>query len=147
MEAPTLIAEIGCNHMGDLEIAKRFIEVAGSFCEVQNVKFQKRSNRDLLPPEQFDAPHPVPSNSFGDTYGAHREYLEFTLEEHQKLKDHCDERGMTYATSVWDVPSFREIAHARARVPEDPVGHQHQPGRWSRRCATRSAGRSTSAWA
>ena len=109
MQAPTLIAEIGCNHMGDLEIAKRFIEVAGSFCEVQNVKFQKRSNRDLLPPEQFDAPHPVPSNSFGDTYGAHREYLEFTLEEHQKLKDHCDERGMTYATSVWDVPSFREI--------------------------------------
>jgi len=110
MQAPTLIAEIGCNHMGDLEIAKRFIEVAGSFCEVQNVKFQKRSNRDLLPPEQFDAPHPVPSNSFGDTYGAHREYLEFTLEEHRKLKDHCDERGMTYATSVWDVPSLREIA-------------------------------------
>ena len=110
MQAPTLIAEIGCNHMGDLEIAKRFIEVAGSFCEVQNVKFQKRSNRDLLPPEQFDAPHPVPSNSFGDTYGAHREYLEFSLEEHRKLKDHCDERGMTYATSVWDVPSLREIA-------------------------------------
>jgi sialic acid synthase SpsE len=110
VQAPTLIAEIGCNHMGDLEIAKRFIEVAGSFCEVQNVKFQKRSNRDLLPPEQFDAPHPVPSNSFGDTYGAHREYLEFSLEEHRKLKDHCDERGMTYATSVWDVPSLREIA-------------------------------------
>lgn len=110
MQAPTLIAEIGCNHMGDLEIAKRFIEVAGSFCEVQNVKFQKRSNRDLLPAEQFDAPHPVPSNSFGDTYGAHREYLEFSLEEHRKLKDHCDERGMTYATSVWDVPSLREIA-------------------------------------
>ncbi len=110
MQAPTLIAEIGCNHMGDLEIAKRFIEVAGSFCEVQNVKFQKRSNRDLLPPDQFDAPHPVPTNSFGDTYGAHREYLEFSLEEHRKLKDHCDERGMTYATSVWDVPSLREIA-------------------------------------
>ena len=91
MQAPTLIAEIGCNHMGDLEIAKRFIEVAGSFCEVQNVKFQKRSNRDLLPPDQFDAPHPVPTNSFGDTYGAHREYLEFSLEEHRKLKDHCDE--------------------------------------------------------
>jgi sialic acid synthase len=109
MQAPILIAEIGCNHMGDLEIAKRFIEVAGSFCEVRNVKFQKRSNRDLLPPDQFDAPHPVPSNSFGDTYGAHREYLEFSLEEHRKLKDHCEERGMTYASSVWDVPSLREM--------------------------------------
>ena len=109
MQAPTLIAEIGCNHMGDLEIAKRFIEVAGSFCEVRNVKFQKRSNRDLLPPDQFEAPHPVPSNSFGETYGEHREYLEFSLEEHRKLKDHCDERGMVYATSVWDIPSLREI--------------------------------------
>ena len=110
MQAPTLIAEIGCNHMGDLEIAKRFIDVASSFCEIQNVKFQKRSNRDLLPPEQFDTPHPVPTNSFGATYGEHREFLEFSLEEHRKLKDYCDERGVTYASSVWDIPSLRDIA-------------------------------------
>lgn len=110
MQAPTLIAEIGCNHMGDLEIAKRFIDVARSFCEIRNVKFQKRSVRDLLPPEQYEAPHPVPSNAFGATYGEHREYLEFSLEEHRKLKDHCDEHGMVYASSVWDVPSLREIA-------------------------------------
>jgi sialic acid synthase len=110
MQAPTLIAEIGCNHMGDLEIAKRFIDVASSFCEIQNVKFQKRSNRDLLPPEQFDTPHPVPTNSFGATYGEHREFLELSLEEHCKLKDYCDERGVTYASSVWDIPSLRDIA-------------------------------------
>jgi N-acetylneuraminate synthase len=110
MQAPTLIAEIGCNHMGDLEIAKRFIDVAGSFCEIRNVKFQKRSNRELLPPEQYDAPHPVPTNSFGDTYGQHREFLEFSLEEHRKLKDYCDERGMVYASSVWDLQSLRDIA-------------------------------------
>ena len=110
MQAPTLIAEIGCNHMGDLEIAKRFIDVARSFCEIRNVKFQKRSNRDLLPPEQYDAPHPVPTNSFGATYGEHREYLEFSLEEHRKLKEYCDEHDMVYASSVWDVPSLREIA-------------------------------------
>jgi sialic acid synthase SpsE len=110
MQAPTLIAEIGCNHMGDLEIAKRFIDVASSFCEIQNVKFQKRSNRDLLPPEQFDTPHPVPTNSFGATYGEHREFLELSLEEHRKLKDYCDERGVTYASSVWDIPSLRDIA-------------------------------------
>lgn len=110
MQAPTLIAEIGCNHMGDLEIAKRFIDVARSFCEIRNVKFQKRSNRNLLPPEQYDAPHPVPTNSFGATYGEHREYLEFALEEHRKLKEYCDEHEMVYASSVWDVPSLREIA-------------------------------------
>jgi N-acetylneuraminate synthase len=109
MQAPTLIAEIGCNHMGDLEIAKRFIDVAQSFCEIENVKFQKRSNRDLLPPEQYDQPHPVPTNSFGTTYGEHREFLEFSVEEHRKLKDYCDERGVVYATSVWDLTSLREI--------------------------------------
>jgi sialic acid synthase len=109
MEPPTLIAEIGCNHMGDLEIAKRFIDVAGSFCEIENVKFQKRSNRDLLPLEQFEAPHPVPSNSFGSTYGEHREYLEFSMDEHKQLMDHCDERGMVYATSIWDLPSLRDV--------------------------------------
>ena len=110
MQAPTLIAEIGCNHMGDLEIAKRFIDVARSFCEIRNVKFQKRSNSYLLPPEQYHAPHPVPTNSFGATYGEHREYLEFTLEEHRKLKEYCDEHDMVYASSVWDLPSLREIA-------------------------------------
>ena len=109
MEPPTLIAEIGCNHMGDLEIAKRFIDVAGSFCEIRNVKFQKRSNRDLLPPDQYDAPHPVPANSFGATYGEHREYLEFTIEQHKELMDYCTERDMVYATSIWDVQSLREV--------------------------------------
>jgi N-acetylneuraminate synthase len=109
MEPPTLIAEIGCNHMGDLEIAKRFIDVAGSFCEIRNVKFQKRSNRDLLPPDQYDAPHPVPANSFGATYGEHREYLEFTIEQHKELLDYCAERDMVYATSIWDVQSLREV--------------------------------------
>lgn len=109
MEPPTLIAEIGCNHMGDLEIAKRFIDVAGSFCEIRNVKFQKRSNRDLLPPDQYDAPHPVAANSFGATYGEHREYLEFTIEQHKELMDYCTERDMVYATSIWDVQSLREV--------------------------------------
>jgi N-acetylneuraminate synthase len=109
MEPPTLIAEIGCNHMGDLEIAKRFIDVAGSFCEIRNVKFQKRSNRDLLPPDQYDAPHPVPANSFGATYGEHREYLEFTIEQHKELLDYCAERDMVYATSIWDGQSLREV--------------------------------------
>jgi N-acetylneuraminate synthase len=109
MEPPTLIAEIGCNHMGDLEIAKRFVDVAGSFCEIRNVKFQKRSNRDLLPSDQYDAPHPVPANSFGATYGEHREYLEFTIEQHRELMDYCTERDMVYATSIWDVQSLREV--------------------------------------
>jgi sialic acid synthase len=110
MQPMTLIAEVGCNHMGDLELAKRFVDVARSFCEVQHVKFQKRSIAELLTEEQYAAPHPAPHNSFGDTYGAHREFLELDLDEHRALKAHCDATGVVYATSVWDVTSLRQIA-------------------------------------
>ena len=110
MDEPVLIAEIGCNHKGDLDVALQFLDVASAFCQVGHVKFQKRDNRTLLPPEQYDAPHPVPDNSYGGTYGAHREALELSVEQHRKLKDACEERGLTYSTSVWDLPSCEAIA-------------------------------------
>ena len=110
MRQCTLIAEIGCNHLGDLDIAKRFIDNAQMFCEVHNVKFQKRNNRELLSAEQYAAPHPVPENSYGTSYGAHREYLELDIEQHHELKRYCDERDMVYSCSVWDITSFRDLA-------------------------------------
>jgi len=105
----TLIAEIGCNHMGNLAIAKDFIDIAASFCKIRHIKFQKRNPKVLLTPEQYAAPHPVPYNAYGSTYGAHREFLEFDLDQHRELKTYCDSRGMIYSCSVWDMPSFREI--------------------------------------
>jgi len=107
---PYIIAEIGCNHKGDMEIAKELIKVAKIFCNVDAVKFQKRNNRELLTEDQYNQPHPNPINSYGDTYGAHREYLEFNLSQHQALKDYCEDIGITYSTSVWDVTSAKEIA-------------------------------------
>ena len=47
-KAPFVIAEIGCNHKGDMEIAKELIKVAKIFCNVNAVKFQKRNNKELL---------------------------------------------------------------------------------------------------
>lgn len=105
----TLIAEIGCNHMGDIAIAKQLIDVAHSFCQITHVKFQKRNSRELLTDEQYNAPHPNPANSFGRTYGEHREFLEFDLTQHRELKEYCDKKGMVYATSVWDMSSLMEI--------------------------------------
>jgi len=105
-----LIAEIGCNHMGSMDIAKELISVAARVCRADVVKFQKRCNRELLSPEQFDAPHPVPANSFGDSYGLHREALEFTAEQHGELQEYCKSENITYATSVWDLTSAKEIA-------------------------------------
>ena len=107
---PFIIAEIGCNHKGDMEIAKELIKVAKIFCNADAVKFQKRNNKELLTEEQYNQPHPNPANSYGDTYGEHREYLEFDVQQHQELKTYCEEIGITYSTSVWDVTSAKEIA-------------------------------------
>lgn len=106
---PYVIAEIGCNHKGDIEIAKEMIKMAKIFCGVEAVKFQKRNNKELLTKEQYDGPHPNPHNSYGNTYGQHREFLEFDLYQHQELKLYCEKIGITYATSVWDLTSAREI--------------------------------------
>lgn len=106
---PYVIAEIGCNHKGDMEIAKEMIETAAIFCKVDAVKFQKRCPKELLTEEEYNAPHPVPYNSYGETYGLHREALEFTAEQHKILKDWCEKFKITYSTSVWDLTSAKEI--------------------------------------
>lgn len=105
---PKVMAEIGCNHMGDVEIAKELLTLAKQ-AGADYGKFQKRNPRELLTPEQYAAPHPNPRNSYGDTYGAHREYLELSVEQHAELKAHCDKIGLGYSCSVWDVTSAREI--------------------------------------
>ena len=85
-KSPKVIAEIGCNHKGDFDIAKQLIQVA-SDCGVDVVKFQKRNNNQLLTKEQYNAPHPNPINSYGTTYGEHREFLEFDVSQHILLKE------------------------------------------------------------
>jgi sialic acid synthase len=107
---PYIIAEIGCNHKGDMEIAKELIKVAKIFCNADAVKFQKRNNKELLTDEQYNQPHPNPANSYGNTYGEHREYLEFDVNQHKELKNYCEDIGITYSTSVWDVTSAKEIS-------------------------------------
>ncbi len=105
---PKIIAEIGCNHMGEFDIAKELIDLAKQ-SGAKYVKFQKRNNKELLTEEQYNTPHPVAYNSYGLTYGEHREYLEFNTEQHKELKNYCDSIGIVYSTSVWDVTSAKEM--------------------------------------
>ena len=107
---PYIIAEAGCNHMGQMEIDHDLIKVAAFYCKADAIKFQKRCPKELLTPEQYNAPHPNPANSYGKTYGEHREFLEFTVEQHAQLKKWCEECDITYSTSVWDMTSAKEIA-------------------------------------
>jgi N-acetylneuraminate synthase len=107
-QLPKVVAEIGCNHMGQIQIAKDLIALAKQ-SGAKYVKFQKRNNKELLTEEQYNAPHPVPENSYGITYGEHREFLEFNLEQNKELKIYCDNIGVVYSTSVWDVSSAKEM--------------------------------------
>ncbi|CAK0886242.1 unnamed protein product [Prorocentrum cordatum] len=103
-----VIAEIGCNHRGEIETAKELL----TLCKEAGAtvgKFQKRCPKELLTPEQYNAPHPNPQNSFGSTYGEHREFLELSLDDHRELQNHCKSIGLEYSCSTWDLTSAKEI--------------------------------------
>lgn len=109
MVKPKIIAEIGCNHKGDIEIAKAMISTAKAYCNVDAVKFQKRDIKSFLSTNEYNAPHPVAYNSYGKTYGEHREFLEFSIDQHKELKNHCAKIGIEYSSSVWDLKSAHDI--------------------------------------
>jgi len=118
-EKPKVIAEIGCNHMGNFEIAKELVLLAKE-CGANVAKFQKRDNKLLLTEQQYDSPHPVQENSFGDSYGSHREFLEFEQNQHAELKKFCELKGMEYSTSVWDVNSALGISRLNPKFIKVP---------------------------
>lgn len=114
-----IIAEIGCNHKGDIEIAKKLVKSA-KICGADVAKFQKRNPKELLSREEYNAPHPNPINSYGKTYGEHREFLEFNIEQHKELKKYCEEIGIVYSTSVWDLTSAKEIVSINPKFIKIP---------------------------
>jgi sialic acid synthase len=85
------------------------INVASIFCKVDCVKFQKRTPKELLSETEYNTPHPNPINAYGETYGLHREFLEFDLDQHKQLKKWCEKMNLIYSTSVWDTTSALEI--------------------------------------
>lgn len=120
MNKTKIIAEIGCNHKGDINIAKEMIDIAATYCKVDVVKFQKRCNKELLSESEYNAPHPVPENSYGNTYGEHRDFLELSLDQHNELKQYAENKGVEYATSVWDLTSAKEIISLRPKFIKIP---------------------------
>ena len=122
MKKPRVIAEIGCNHKGDMEIAKQLIEVAKTYCKADIVKFQKRDVATWAEryPELYNAPHPNPINAYGGTYREHREALEFDKEQNRELKEYCEKVGIIWSTSVWDMKSAQEIADLKPELIKIP---------------------------
>lgn len=98
-----VIAEIGHNHQGNLDTAKEMFRVAKD-CGADAVKLQKRFNRDLYTEELYNKPYENP-NSYGATYGEHREALEFEIEEYQVLKEYAGELGIIMFSTAFDFKS------------------------------------------
>lgn len=108
-----VIAEIGHNHQGDLEKAKELIRQA-KHCGADAVKFQKRDNRTLFTREFYGKSYEH-ENSFGRTYGEHREFLEFGEGQYRDIKAFCDELGIIFFATVFDLNSADLME--RLRVP------------------------------
>jgi sialic acid synthase len=102
-----IIAEIGQNHNGEVEIAKKLIDMAAT-CQVDAVKFVKRHIPSELTKEAYNRPYPCPQ-SFGENYGKHREYLELNIDQHKELALYAQEKGLIYFSTVCDIPSLKEL--------------------------------------
>ncbi|HMS62069.1 MAG TPA: N-acetylneuraminate synthase family protein [Solirubrobacteraceae bacterium] len=103
-----VIAEIGHNHQGSVEQAKLLFAEAKR-CGVDAVKVQKRDNRSLYTDAYFNKPYEN-ENSFGPTYGLHREALELGRAEYEELCDYAREIGVTFFATAFDQPSADFLA-------------------------------------
>ena len=103
-----VIAEIGHNHQGSLDRCKELFRLARE-CGAQAVKLQKRDIRSLYTREMYDKPYDN-ENSFGATYGEHREALEFGREEYIELQRYAREIGITFFATAFDIPSANFLA-------------------------------------
>jgi sialic acid synthase SpsE len=102
-----IVAEIGNNHQGDFNVARQMIDEAAA-AGVQGVKFQKRDMEALLTREGRAAPY-TGCNSFGQTYGEHRNALELSIEQMAELKEYSESLGLVFFASAWDEPSLIQV--------------------------------------
>jgi N-acetylneuraminate synthase/sialic acid synthase len=121
-----VIAEIGHNHQGNLETAKQLFRAAKD-AGANAVKLQKRDNRSLFTREMYDRPYDN-ENSYGATYGEHRDFLEFGEREYRELRQYAAEIGIAcFATAfdfqsadflaALDVPAFKIASGDLSNVP------------------------------
>ena len=102
-----LVAEIGNNHQGEMELARDMVRKA-ALAGADAVKFQKRDMEALLTRAGREAPY-TGVNSFGATYGEHRLALELSIEQMAELKTLAESLGLIFFASTWDLPSLDQV--------------------------------------
>lgn len=99
-----VIAEIGHNHQGSLDLCKEIITAASS-AGASAVKLQKRNNKVQFTKKAYNNPYNS-ENSFGKTYGEHREFLEFNEKQYLDLIDFSKKLGMVFISTAFDIESL-----------------------------------------
>jgi N-acetylneuraminate synthase len=98
-----MIAEIGINHNGDLQIAKKLIDAANA-CQWNCVKFQKREPDIAVPEAQKNVMRDTPWGRI--TYLEYKKKVEFGKEQYDYIDKYCKEKPIAWSASPWDVPSL-----------------------------------------
>lgn len=102
-----VIAEIGQNHQGDLNVAKELILCAkesGADC----VKFQKSCLPEKFTSTALSRPYNS-VNAWGKTYGTHKAYLEFSVDQYRQLQSYANELGICFTASAMDEQSLADL--------------------------------------
>jgi sialic acid synthase len=101
------VAEIGANHCGSVETGKKLIDMC-KLAGVNAVKFQKRSNKNLFTKKIYNSIYDN-SNSYGRTYGIHREKLELSIKQFKQLKKYATKKGLLFMCTPFDLESVTEL--------------------------------------
>jgi len=106
LEKPYLIAEVGINHNGDLQIAKKLIDAVFA-CSWDCAKFQKRNPDICVPEEQKNVIKETPWDRM--TYLEYKYKLEFEQAEYDYIDAYCREKPLSWTASVWDIDSLNFV--------------------------------------
>jgi N-acetylneuraminate synthase len=118
-----LIAEIGINHNGSLDIAKQLIRAAAD-AGFDAVKFQKRTIEIVYTKEFLDSPRESP---WGTTQRHQKMGLEFDREQYREIDRYCKERGIAWTASAWDIDAQRFIRDFKVsfnKIASPMLGHK-----------------------
>jgi len=100
-----IVAEIGINHNGSIEMAKKLI-LDAKHCGCDAVKFQKRTVELVYTKEELEKPR---ESVFGNTNGDLKRGLEFSLEQYREIDEYCKELGIIWFASCWDTKSVDDM--------------------------------------
>ena len=103
-----VIAEIGHNHQGDMEKCKQLFDAAKE-SGANAVKLQKRQNKTMFTKAMYNEVYNS-ENAYAETYGEHREFLEFDFDQYKELKEYAEEIGIVFFSTAFDIPSADFLA-------------------------------------